>query len=153
MGIWARLFGGGETRELTAEDPVLAVLLRQDPIGREEAMSIPAFAGCVKYISESVARLPVKLYRRTERGVEEVMDDPRVALINSDTGDTLNGYQLKQALAEDVVVEGGGYAYIRKERNQWKGLHYCPVTRSVSKAGWGGDGVGKGGKGLELLGY
>lgn len=128
LGFWTRLFGA-EVRSAEAPemDPLLTALLRQDPITRADAMSVPAFAGCVKYISESVAQLPVKLYQRTEDGVEELRGDPRVALLNGDTGDTLSGYQLKQALAEDVVVEGGGYAYIRKERNEWLGLHYVEL--------------------------
>ena len=125
MGFWARLFGAeARSAELPEADPLLTALLRQDPVTRAEAMSIPAFAGCVKYISESVARLPIKLYRRTEDGVEEAVGDPRVALLNGDTGDTLSGYQLKQALAEDLVVEGSAYAYLRKERNRWLGIHY-----------------------------
>nr|DAR61266.1 MAG TPA: portal protein [Caudoviricetes sp.] len=87
-------------------------------------MTIPAFAGCVKYISETAASLPVKLYRRAGPGVEEVKNDPRLSLLNEDTGDIMTGYQFKQALVEDTIVEGGGYAYIRRVRNQWKSLHY-----------------------------
>ena len=105
-------------------DPVLTAILKQDTITRTEAMNIPAFAGCVKYISESVASLPVMLYRETGGRVEEAGGDPRVGLLNEDTGDLLTGYQFKQALAEDIVVEGGGYAYIRRERNEWAGLYY-----------------------------
>lgn len=123
MGLWKRLFGG-EEREMDTGDPLLTAILQQDAVTREQAMSIPAFAGCVKYITETVAALPVMLYRETQGKVEEVRDDPRAALLNEDTGDLLTGYQFKQALAEDLVVEGGGYAYIRRERNKWAGLHY-----------------------------
>lgn len=123
MGFWKRLTGA-EERSMDTMDPLLCAILQQDVITRAEAMAIPAFAGCVKYISESVAALPVKLYREREGRVEEVREDPRVALLNEDTGDLLTGYQLKQALAADLIIEGGGYAYIRKERNQWLGLHY-----------------------------
>ena len=115
---------GREEREMGTVDPLLTAILKQDTITRAEAMNIPAFAGCVKYISETVAALPVKLYRETDGRVEEVRDDPRAGLLNEDTGDTLTGFQFKQALAEDIVVEGGGYAYIRRERNEIVGIHY-----------------------------
>lgn len=105
------------------DGPLLTAILKQDTITRTEAMNIPAFAGCVKYISESVASLPVCCTGRRRTG-EEAGGDPRVGLLNEDTGDLLTGYQFKQALAEDIVVEGGGYAYIRRERNEWAGLYY-----------------------------
>lgn len=123
MGFLNRLFGL-EKRTMDTVDPLLRAIIQQDTITKAEAMNIPAFAGCVKYISETVAALPVKLYRETDGRVEEAADDPRAGLLNEDTGDTLTGFQFKQALAEDIVVEGGGYAYIRRERNEIIGIHY-----------------------------
>ena len=113
-----------ESRELDTMDPLLAVLLRQDTITRAKAMDIPAFAGCVRFISETVAGLPVRLYREIDGEVEEVQGDARVALLNDDTGDLLNGWQLKQALAADLVIDGGGYAYIERSLNSAISLHY-----------------------------
>ncbi len=128
MGFWKRIFGleqrEQESREFDTMDPLLAVILRQDTITRQEAMNIPAFAGCVKYISETVAAIPIKLYRDTNGKIEEIKDDPRVSLLNEDTGDLLTGYQLKQALAADIAIDGGGYAYIEKSRNEVVGLYY-----------------------------
>ena len=125
MSFWDWLTGREpEVRQALTLDTLLEALVPADHITRAEAMTIPAFAGCVKYISETAASLPVKLYRRAGPGVEEVKNDPRLSLLNEDTGDTMTGYQFKQALVEDTIVEGGGYAYIRRVRNQWKSLHY-----------------------------
>lgn len=125
MSFWDWLTGREpEVRQALTLDALLEALVPADHITRAEAMTIPAFAGCVKYISETAASLPVKLYRRVGPGVEEVRNDPRLNLLNEDTGDIMTGYQFKQALVEDTIVEGGGYAYIRRVRNQWKSLHY-----------------------------
>ena len=125
MSFWDWLTGREpEVRQALTLDTRLEARVPADHITRAEAMTIPAFAGCVKYISETAASLPVKLYRRAGPGVEEVKNDPRLSLLNEDTGDIMTGYQFKQALVEDTIVEGGGYAYIRRVRNQWKSLHY-----------------------------
>lgn len=125
MSFWDWLTGREpEVRQALTLDALLEALVPADHITRAAAMTIPAFAGCVKYISETAASLPVKLYRRAGPGVEEVKNDPRLSLLNEDTGDIMTGYQFKQALVEDTIVEGGGYAYIRRVRNQWKSLHY-----------------------------
>lgn len=123
MGFWKRLLGI-EERTLDSMDPLLSALMSKDKITRSEAMNIPAFAGCVNYISETVASLPVKLYREIDGKVEEVKNDRRVTLLNEDTGDLLTGYQFKQALSSDILINGAGYAYIRRERNEVVGLHY-----------------------------
>lgn len=124
MGIRSWLAGRTERRALDTMDPLLMLLIRQEPITREQAMSIPAFAGCVRFISETAAGLPVKLYRQEGQEIVEVADDPRVALLNEDTKDVLNGWQFKQALSADILIEGGGYAYINRYRNRVESLHY-----------------------------
>ena len=107
-------------------DPLLMLMLRQEEITKEQAMQIPAFAASVRFISETVAGLPIKLYRERDGKTEEVRDDSRVPLLNDDTRDILNGWQFKQAIAEDFLVEGGGYAYIKRYRNTVQSLHYVP---------------------------
>lgn len=113
-----------EIREFDTMDPVLKAILAQDVISRREAMGIPSFSGCVKYISETVASLTIRLYKRSDDEVTEIKDDNRTKILNGDTGDILTGYQFKRSLVEDMLIEGAGYAYINKERNNIKSLHY-----------------------------
>ena len=56
--------------------------------------------------------------------VEEVKDDPRIKLLNVDPGDTLDAFQMKKAMVEDYLLGRGGYAYIRRNRNEVTGLFY-----------------------------
>ena len=111
------------------DDVLLQALINGEAITREKAMTLPAVAGAVDFISNMVASMPVKLYKYKSDRVEEVEGDTRVALLNGDTGDTLDAFQLKKAMVEDYLLDKGGYAYIRRSRNEVTGLFYVEPIR------------------------
>ena len=107
-------------------DVLLEALLRSEPISRENALTLPAVSGAVDFVASTIASMPVKLYKIQKGKVEKRDDDIRVALLNGDTGDTLDGYQLKKAVVEDYLLGKGGYIYINhvRNRNEVESLHY-----------------------------
>jgi len=123
MALWKRS-KKREDPSADADDVLLRALLHQETITREKAMTIPAIAGAVDFISGSIACMPVKLYKYNGTEVEEVKGDPRCRMMNQDTGDTLDGFQLKKAMVEDYLMGKGGYAYIQKKRNEFTGVYY-----------------------------
>lgn len=108
----------------TISDVLLQTLLNGGDITREMVLSIPAVSGNVDFISNSIASMPVKLYKVKQGKVEEITDDTRTRLLNNDTGDTLDAFQFKKALVTDYLLGKGGYAYIEKFRNKVTGLYY-----------------------------
>lgn len=106
------------------DDVLLKALFNGETITREKAMTLPAVAGAVDFISNMIACMPVKLYKYKQGKVEEVTDDNRTKLLNNDTGDTLDAFQFKKAMVEDYLMGKGGYAYISKSRNDVVGLYY-----------------------------
>ena len=92
-------------------DPLLSALLKPDAITRERAMEVPAFAACVDTIAETVASLPVKLYRR-EGDTVAAVDDARARMLNGDTGDALGAHAMKAAMVRDYYCGKGGFAYV-----------------------------------------
>ena len=113
--------------ERRIDDVLLSAILSQDSISCEQALNIPAVARCVNLISETVSMIPIKLYRedtadRKRKTVE--VTDSRCDLLNEDTKDTLDGAQFKKALVRDYLLNGNAYAYINKQRNSVKSLHY-----------------------------
>lgn len=107
------------------EDLLLDARLANDQITEYEAMQIPAFAKCVNLISGTVGMLPIKLYKEDGKAVEEINNDPRVKLLNDETGDTLDGFQFKKAITRDMLINGAGYAYLNKDsRMNTKSIHY-----------------------------
>lgn len=116
----------GENTPITppVDDVLLKALINGEVITREKAMTLPAVAGAVDFISNMIASMPVKLYKYKQGKVESLDNDNRVKLLNGDTGDTLDAFQFKKAMVEDYLLGKGGYAYIRKNRNDVTGLFY-----------------------------
>ena len=114
------------TEEVTppVSDVLLRALLSGESITREKAMTIPAVSGAVDYISNTIASMPVKLYKYKNGKVEEQTDDIRPRLLNGDTGDTLDGFQLKKAMVSDYLMGKGGYTFIDRDRNEVTALRY-----------------------------
>ena len=113
--------------ERSIDDVLLSAILSQDSISCEQALNIPAVARCVNLISETVSMIPIKLYREdTADGKRKTVEvtDSRCDLLNDDTKDTLDGAQFKKALVRDYLLNGSAYAYINKQRNSVKSLHY-----------------------------
>lgn len=136
MGLFNRLRKRDDTPETiqttttqepttqVATDVLLQALLNNETITREQALTLPAVSGAVNLISSMIASMPIKLYKYKQGKVETVEDDDRVKLLNGDTGDTLNAYDLKKALVEDYLMDKGGYCYINRNRNNVTGLYY-----------------------------
>lgn len=113
------------------DDVLLQALLSGDTITREKALTLPAVAGSVDFLCNMVACMPVKLYKIKKGKIEEVTNDSRVTCLNSDTGDTLDAFQIKKALVEDYLLGKGGYAYIAKNKNNVTAIKYVE-ERNIS---------------------
>lgn len=108
----------------TVSDILLSTIIKGGSISRSQALSIPSVASDVDFISNCIAAMPVKLYRRKDKRVEEITDDPRVRYLNSDTGDTLDAFQMKKAIVTDYLLGKGGYCFIQRNKNDVTGLYY-----------------------------
>lgn len=109
---------------MQCNDVLLQALLNSETITRDKVMTLPLVNSAVDFISSTIASMPVKLYKQKQGKVEEITDDNRTRYLNSDTGDTLDGYQLKKAMVSDYLLGKGGYCYIQRERNEVTGLFY-----------------------------
>lgn len=113
--------------ESKCDDVLLRAMLGGDGITRENALAIPAVSAWVDFVCNTFAQIPFKLYKETvkdgKKVTEEVKDD-RVAIINDDTRDKLDGFQFKKAICEDYLMGKGGYAFIGKVGNKFNALYY-----------------------------
>lgn len=115
--------------ETVISDPMLRALLTKDEIDRETVLNIPAISACVNRIADTVASLEVKLYKREDDTIKEIEDDPRIQLLNRETGDTLDGSQFKKAMVIDMYLEKGGYAFVYKTGGEVESIHYVDARR------------------------
>ena len=128
MAFWNRRKKKEERDSAFDENSVEAALLSAligdgESITFEEALQIPAVAASIDFISTICARVPVKLYKENGEDTEEITADDRVYLLNDETGDLLNAYQMKKAWVTDYF-NGQGYIYINRERRRIRSLHY-----------------------------
>lgn len=135
MGIFDRLFKRETVIDTsTIEDPLLRAILSDISIDRTSALEIPVVSASVDLICNTFAMIPFKLYKeeiKDGKKVTKEIDDERVRLINDDTTDKLDGFQFKKAICEDYLLGKGGYAYIKKIENNYKGLFYTE-DKSIS---------------------
>ena len=134
MGIFSRSKREETLDESKVDDLLLRALLQGGTVDRSTALSIPTVSACVDLICNTFAMIPFKLYKETvtdgKRATEEV-EDARVAIINEDTTDTLDGFQFKKAICEDYLMGKGGYAYVKKIGNEFVGLFYVEDSKIV----------------------
>lgn len=123
---WNREVRTEQEAELTAD--LLKALIGNTVINKENALKIPAVKSCINFIADTVAMVPLYMYQ-DNKDKTKAIEDYRVKLLNDETGDTLDSVQFWRAIIEDYFLGKGGYAYINRELNTIKSLHY--VDESV----------------------
>lgn len=156
MGLFKNLFNRDETSggNTLVDDVVLQALLTGEDIDANKALTIPAVASAINRIATLVAILPIKLYKKVpidadgnevevkENGepkkkdvtivrykTVELVNDNRVYLLNTDSGDTLDQFAIKRNIAKDYLLEKGGFLYIKKKTGEVESLHYVPPNQ------------------------
>lgn len=124
MGIWKRKKRADPAQEPEVDAAILRAWLSGESVGRERAVNIPSLAGCLNKIAGTVAAVPIRMYKRETNRITEVLDDNRIVLLNSETGDTLDAYQMKRAVILDYFLGRGGYIFIDKVKNEIRSLRY-----------------------------
>lgn len=123
----------GASVEPECSDVLLRALIGGNQMDEKKAMSIAAFAACVDFVTDTTARLPVKLYWdcQVHQTAEEITEDRRVSLLNDDGGDLLTAYDARKAQVRDMLLYGSGHMYIQKYNTQVISLRYVK-KQSVS---------------------
>lgn len=128
MGILKNMFKRETIVDTSSiSDPLLQALIGDTSLNRASALEIPVVSSSVDLICNTFAMIPFKLYKeeiKEGKKVTREVEDARVDIINYDTTDKLDGFQFKKALCEDYLLGKGGYAYIKKIGNNYKGLFY-----------------------------
>lgn len=124
MGIFKKKKEEVRSGTVEIDDPVLRTLLNGEKATKEQALNIPSVLSCINFIAGTVSMLPIKLYQEVDGKAIEIKGDARIKLLNDDTGDTLDAVQFWKAMLTDYYLGKGGYAYIKREKNEFISLHY-----------------------------
>ncbi len=86
-------------------------------ITRDVAEKIGALNYGISLISETIASLPVYLYKRDKDGGRSRVDDYRNKLLNLENSDYSTAYNMKRNLVSDYLYHGNGYLDIYRDND------------------------------------
>lgn len=115
-----------ERRTVSLDAKIRAFLLGEDlgiqsnagvNISEYNAMTSTAVYACVKVLSETIASLPLPLYRRLERGKEKATYHPLYFLLHDMPNPDMTSFTFRETLMSHLLLWGNAYAQvIRDER-------------------------------------
>ncbi|MEW6047937.1 MAG: phage portal protein [Bacillota bacterium] len=99
--------------EVTLSDPKLLEWLGIDPdeinVRGEKGLREATVFACVKILSESVAKLPLKVYRETRQGIEKATDHPLYPLLKLRPNPYMTAYDMFRAVEAQRNLHGNAY--------------------------------------------
>jgi HK97 family phage portal protein len=90
-------------------------LLSGVKLNEDNALQISTVYACVRILAESVAQLPLKVYRRTATGSEEATEHPAFRLLKSEPNQFQTSFEFREMMQGQVSLRGNAYAYIERD--------------------------------------
>lgn len=86
-------------------------------VNEESALESTGVWACVRILAETVASLPLHLYRRRDdRGKDRATDHPLYQILHAMPNPEMSAFELKEALTGHLATWGNGYAEIETTR-------------------------------------
>lgn len=82
----------------------------------DSALRMMAVWACVRVISEDIASLPLRLYRRLERGKERATKHPLYSVLHDAPNPEMTSFQFRETMTSHALLYGTAYANIGVER-------------------------------------
>lgn len=98
-------------------------------ISEEDALSISSVLAATDLISSTIARLPIKLYKKGTKNEHIEIEDNRFFLLNREPNKTQSAITLKKRIILDYLLHGNSYIYPEWSRNDLIALHHIPVKK------------------------
>lgn len=128
-----RVGGSSKTMELDTEklasndDEILDFRMEHVSLTRETAMKVTALNEGINQIADTIAALPVYLYKREDNGSRQKVNDKRNKLLNLENSKHSTSYNMKKNLIMDFLFYGNGYLDINKDvKNEIISLMHIP---------------------------
>lgn len=94
------------------------------PVNERTAMQTTAVYSCVRILAETIASLPVNIYRYTDTGKERVYEHPLYHLLHDEANEEMTSFVFRETLMSHLLVWGNAYAQIiRNGKGQVLGLY------------------------------
>lgn len=119
---------GLDTEKLASnDDEILDFRMEHVSLTRETAMKVTALNEGINQIADTIAALPVYLYKREDNGSRQKVNDKRNKLLNLENSKHSTSYNMKKNLIMDFLFYGNGYLDINKNvKNEIISLMHIP---------------------------
>lgn len=98
---------------------ISSILNGTDGMTIEQVEKIPAVQACSNLITNTIASLPVYLYREDANGnISRIRGDYREFLLNNEPNLTVNAFNMKKQLTKDFIFLGGSYLKVDWKNNK-----------------------------------
>ena len=84
-------------------------------VNETTAMSVSAVYACVRILSESIASLPVKVYRDEDSGRVEAKDSPAWDMLKRQPNEWQTPFEWKEMSAAILALRGNAYSYVSRD--------------------------------------
>lgn len=108
-------------------------------ITEDTAMKIGALNQGISIIADTIASMPIYLYKEENGFQQYVPNDPRSKALSGMANEVLTSFNLKRNLIKDLILYGNAYAKINREKDGSVSLVYLPtsiVTPKKDKTGY-----------------
>lgn len=78
----------------------------------ERAMTLGAVSACVRLIAESIASLPLHVYRMEGARRQKITDSPEYRLLHDEPNEIMTSFVLRETMSAHVLLWGNAYALI-----------------------------------------
>ena len=106
------LYPGGHPSEAEIVRILTGASLTGHTVDEEKAMRFSAVYSCVRVLSESVAQLPLKIYRRKGDGRQEAADHYLYPLLHGAPNPRQTAFSFWEAVTACLALWGNAYALI-----------------------------------------
>jgi len=105
-------------------------------VNERSAMQVTAVYACVRVISETIASLPLQVFKHTETGKEKAIKHALYRLLHDEPNPDMTSFVFRETLMSHLLLFGNAYAQIlRNGKGEVTGLYpLMPNQMSVSRA-------------------
>ena len=97
-------------------------------ITEDTAMKIGALNQGINIIADTIASMPIYLYKEDNGFQQYVPNDPRSKALSGMANEVLTSFNLKRNLIKDLILYGNAYAKINREKDGKVTLVYLPTS-------------------------
>ncbi len=107
-------------------------------VTEDTAMSVACLNQGINIIAETIASMPIYLYKDIDGFATAIPDDPRSMALSGVTANVLTSYNLKRSLIKDMILYGNAYAQIIKTGNSYDFVYLPPslITPHMDASGY-----------------